>query len=498
MRVLNPSGTSVGDAGGSAGSSKNGQNYLTEIGITNTGTPLCVNDALTNAVGGYHQLCLGANSLGGGLVSYNAYGGAAALPLSFEANGTTFILGQITPCIGCGTMAAQNANDVAITGGTLSGITNITQTPTIVVTPGNLPSNSALWIDAIRSGTAGSGGSALGGNPLALLQQTETVTDTEASHTIDTLYINHLFGTGEGSRAGIFVNLQNTAATANPTSPNAFYTGVFSNVEITHSDDAGGAKGDFSAFASQTDFLTGTHNHGGTGAELDISLPAGATLREKSLLELILFNTDAVQGTNVDEAIGIHRQIGVAGTWQVGIEFGKPGYTTSFPFNPSSTIMLAGGEGDMGDTVLSGIDFSRVSFVGCAFQSKGFCVADSIGIILNSPRPTISLQDNSISNPAVHGGLQRIAAAGSSPDEYLWQVNTAVAGDFSTHIDVFHINSSGTFVVDSQSLLSNGTTIGSLTPTTPPLNFYTVYVDTSDNKLKAIASTGTVTILAVP
>ena len=116
MRVLNSSGTSVGDAGGSAGSSKNGQNYLTEIGITNTGTPLCVNDALTSAVGGYHQLCLGANALGGGLVSYNAYGGAAALPLSFEANGTTFIVGQITPCIACGTMASQNANAVAITG----------------------------------------------------------------------------------------------------------------------------------------------------------------------------------------------------------------------------------------------------------------------------------------------------------------------------------------------------------------------------------------------
>ena len=122
MRVLNPSGTSVGDAGGSAGSSKNGQNYLTEIGITNTGTPLCVNDALTSAVGGYHQLCLGANALGGGLVSYNAYGGAAALPLSFEANGTTFIVGQITPCIACGTMASQNANAVAITGGTINNI----------------------------------------------------------------------------------------------------------------------------------------------------------------------------------------------------------------------------------------------------------------------------------------------------------------------------------------------------------------------------------------
>ena len=139
MRVLNPSGTSVGDAGGSAGSSKNGQNYLTEIGITNTGTPLCVNDALTSAVGGYHQLCLGANALGGGLVSYNAYGGAAALPLSFEANGTTFIVGQITPCIACGTMASQNANAVAITGGSM-----IVNSANYVAPPGPFDPNPSI------------------------------------------------------------------------------------------------------------------------------------------------------------------------------------------------------------------------------------------------------------------------------------------------------------------------------------------------------------------
>ena len=74
-RVMNPQGTVLGDAGGSAGSSLPGQSYLTELGITNTGTPLCINDALTNAAGGYHAFCVGANALGGGLISYNAFGG---------------------------------------------------------------------------------------------------------------------------------------------------------------------------------------------------------------------------------------------------------------------------------------------------------------------------------------------------------------------------------------------------------------------------------------
>lgn len=88
LRVLNSQGTAVGDAGGSAGSSTSGSGYLTELGITNTGTPLCINDALTNATSGYHQLCLGANALGGALISYNAYGGATPLGVTFNINGT--------------------------------------------------------------------------------------------------------------------------------------------------------------------------------------------------------------------------------------------------------------------------------------------------------------------------------------------------------------------------------------------------------------------------
>lgn len=89
----------IGDAGPSLGSSTLGYKYLTEVGITNTGTPFCINDALINAAGGYHQLCLGANVLGGGLLSYNPNGGASALPFEMNINGSTiqfpFVIGGI-------------------------------------------------------------------------------------------------------------------------------------------------------------------------------------------------------------------------------------------------------------------------------------------------------------------------------------------------------------------------------------------------------------------
>lgn len=79
----------IGDAGGSAGSSSFGSKYLTELGITATGTPFCINDALIS--GAYHQFCLGANVSGAGaLISYNAYNGASALPLKMNINGTTY------------------------------------------------------------------------------------------------------------------------------------------------------------------------------------------------------------------------------------------------------------------------------------------------------------------------------------------------------------------------------------------------------------------------
>lgn len=74
----------MGDAGGAASGN------LTEIGITNTGTPFCVNDAQVSSVSGYHQFCVGANALGGGLISYNAYGGASQLGLNFNINGSTY------------------------------------------------------------------------------------------------------------------------------------------------------------------------------------------------------------------------------------------------------------------------------------------------------------------------------------------------------------------------------------------------------------------------
>jgi hypothetical protein len=87
LRVLTPNGNVVGDAGGAAGSTKPGSGYLTEMGITNMGTPFCVNDSLINSPLGYHQLCMGANKNGSGELSYNAFGSAPQMPFNVDVDG---------------------------------------------------------------------------------------------------------------------------------------------------------------------------------------------------------------------------------------------------------------------------------------------------------------------------------------------------------------------------------------------------------------------------
>lgn len=96
---------------GDGGSALSGN--LTELGITNTGAPFCINDA--PITGQYHQLCFGANAAGGGLVSYNAYGGAPPLPLNCNINGVS------GPCLISPSAFAFN---VAAGGATCNGTTD--------------------------------------------------------------------------------------------------------------------------------------------------------------------------------------------------------------------------------------------------------------------------------------------------------------------------------------------------------------------------------------
>jgi len=181
VRCQNSTCTVAVDGGGSLGSNLNGQGYLTEIGITNTGTPFCINDALISSAGGYHQLCLGANALGGGLISYNANAGASPLNLQFNVNGSTFefpgtgngnVVGPVTTTAsniacwanGSGTLLKDGLLSSPCAAGVLSS-TQLTNSVSALVTTQTVPGGSVgqgpVYVNDIRTGGFGQYGNAL-------------------------------------------------------------------------------------------------------------------------------------------------------------------------------------------------------------------------------------------------------------------------------------------------------------------------------------------------
>jgi hypothetical protein len=126
----------IGDAGpASAGN-------VTELGITNTGTPFCVNDVI--ATSPYHQLCIGALALGGGLLNYQAYNGGTQLPFTVSAAGPLVLNSQIND------IQAKNLPVNIAGSGTLcvSPTTNIlSMAPQGTLCGGGLPPAQALLLN---------------------------------------------------------------------------------------------------------------------------------------------------------------------------------------------------------------------------------------------------------------------------------------------------------------------------------------------------------------
>lgn len=122
---------SLGTAEGAAGCTSSKCYSVTGLGITGAGTPFCLYDAFTDSQTGFHQLCFSADSLGGGLISYNAYGGATDYGISLQVNGT--VVSFISPTGGfllpsaagtlTGTTLASNVVNSSLTSlGTLTAL----------------------------------------------------------------------------------------------------------------------------------------------------------------------------------------------------------------------------------------------------------------------------------------------------------------------------------------------------------------------------------------
>lgn len=366
-------------------------------------------------------------------------------------------------------MAESSATqlDSNVLNGPLQTITgSISQTETIAVAGGQQPSNSLGWYVAHRSGiqtsTTGGNPGQIASNMAVEIQDFDTVGAT-GSGAVSLGYDYGLevyknFGVGNGVRTAINAVLINTSPTAGNTtsggSYNSFYTGIFANVFADSNDGGLGPssyKGSFFAIGGIVEALApATYIDSAIGAELDVKVDAGASLDKKVGLQ-ILSGTggppfDAVHGATRDAGIMIGATTSNDVGYNFGIVFGVPG--AGWPIPATGTII--GTYASVNSSVaLNGVDFSGVTFQagGCAFKSTSFCVGGSGVLAIAGSRITSNFPNfiiNDTNQTVTTGGLVRLVGLSGT---YVYQINTAVAGDFSTSISGYSVSSSGVFGV---------------------------------------------------
>ncbi len=110
-----------------------------------------------------------------------------------------------------------------------------------------------------------------------------------------------------------------------------------------------------------------------TGGEVNSIVLSGATLKYKSLWNLVGGGGDAIQGNTWDDMLALSNQSGSVGH-KTGILIGD--MNGDWPISSTGTVMGVYSTGGIG-TAANGIDFNPpgtlgISFSGCAFRSKGF------------------------------------------------------------------------------------------------------------------------------
>ena len=247
-------------------------------------------------------------------------------------------------------------------------------TTSTTVSGGLVAANTPLWISGTASGT-GTGFSV----PQQYLNEVETVTNTTAGTSIDGLFVNHAFGTGEGIRIGVHSQLDNTGATAGASADGfASYVSVSGTALALFTDGGSGftpttAKGDFFGFGGIAEAQSGaTFLHGVVGGEADVSVQSGASTREKMGFQVVTINSDAVKGSVVDAGILLTADSTTTAQLDYGLVFGKPGMLWPVSGTLIGTYTGSGGTGAMNS--VNGIDFSNVTFSGAAIHTPGFFV----------------------------------------------------------------------------------------------------------------------------
>ena len=494
-------GTTLGEIGITSRSSTNTYPSATSGG-GQLGAHFCMYDAPTTNATGYHFLCLDPNAQGGPLIASGAGGGASNLPFTFNVNGTSYAFPFSTSgVIGPGTTVVGDTACWNNTVGTLlKSCPPFPGTTTNATATGFTTANQALFLAGTYTGT--------GEGPYAEVSIADTATNTTVGATLSGFRIDHTFGatgTGAGNRTSLLPIMSMVGPTAGTNDSLKFHSPFFSQGYFYSGDGGtgsgvGNAHGNYyggasivqaMCFAAAHPSVCAAHLTGITGFEADASLQTGASADYKSIVSIIGVNSDAVQGTIHDSMLVFTRDGTTTIGYRYGISFGREDST--WPIAATGTLIGTSVPGSGSRTAANGVDWNGVTFSGYAFRSTGFDV-DGTGIVTglrfltSSVSPALYLRDTDLAVTA--GGSHRLIS--DDTGGYLWQINTAVAGDFGTVISAFKIGATGSFAAGAGALATNATngffyaSSGPGAPTGVPTTvtgYVPLYVDSTNNQL---------------
>ncbi len=304
--------------------------------------------------------------------------------------------------LGLGTISTESAGAVAITGGTLDGVTlgSTTAIPALTATTttakyGSINSNvtysgaqtqanTPFWLSSylVGSPTASTLTGSIG--PVTMLFTDGITNLTPPASGANGLEMKSVFATGAtGSMQGV-VGLAIQNGTPASTSYDNGYIGV--QGAATANTNNGGATGAYLNYHGALfginpqviDYANATFFRLVNGNETDVAaLTAPA---EKYGQTIVQTAGDAQRGVYGDAALAIGNQSAAATTWQHGLQFGTT--QAKWAFATDSTLIggflqAQGCAGGTCPTTLpagTGVDFSLMSFSTAAFKSPGFLV----------------------------------------------------------------------------------------------------------------------------
>lgn len=348
--------------------------------------------------------------------------------LSDVGNATT-----VRTNLGLGTIATQAASAVAITGGTLTGITatatGYRDSGAIVMSGGLVNTNTRVFLTPNVSGgntaTQGVSGLYIGSN--------DTVNYTGPNKLNGAFVAMTLGGAGfAGNRAGMYGQV-NLSQAADP-GDNSFrdYTGVSGRAtasvqnggRIMSSDiDGTGPMSGLYGGVFLANLATGATNFAtNTGLEVDVSSVTGTSARDKVGINLVLTAGDLVRGARSDSGLLFARQLGASSSpgWKNLITIGRE--TADAPTGTDSTILavtprIYGGANTV--PFAYGVDLRRgtITAGGAAFASPSFTATDTGAVYANglTSNGTIRAQTATLTGVTINDGGEYLLNAGVKP-----------------------------------------------------------------------------------